>query len=59
MLFKSSVCDKCENIYDAVERQCPKCGGNNSNPDAHKNHRGITWLPRWQEIVFFLSDGSA
>jgi membrane protease YdiL (CAAX protease family) len=54
MLFKSSVCDKCENIYDAVERQCPKCGGNNSNPDAHKNHRGITWLPRWQEIVFFL-----
>lgn len=54
MLFKNTICPKCGSSYEPSNPTCPHCGEDNPNPDSHKKQRGITWLPYWQEILFFL-----
>jgi membrane protease YdiL (CAAX protease family) len=54
MLIRNTNCPKCGHIYDSIERHCPKCSEANPNPMSHKKCRGLVWLPKWQEITFFL-----
>ena len=54
MLLKNTVCPKCGSIYDATESFCPKCQEKNPNPASHHRQHGLVWLPKWQEITFFL-----
>jgi len=55
MLMRDTICNKCGHNYDPVNTNCPKCDEINPNPEAHKKQRGLIWLPRWQEIAFFLT----
>ena len=54
MLIRNTNCLKCGHSYDPIEKHCLKCSEVNPNPIAHKKIRGLVWLPRWQEITFFL-----
>ena len=54
MLIRNTNCPKCGHSYDPTNKHCPKCSEVNPNPMAHKKYRGLVWLPRWQEITFFL-----
>ncbi len=54
MLIRNTICPKCGHSYDPIEKHCSKCSEVNPNPMAHKKYHGLVWLPRWQEITFFL-----
>lgn len=54
MLFNKKTCSNCGHKHDSALETCPRCHTNNFLAPKKEITRKMSWLPIWQELVFFI-----